>query len=155
MKDKVITGMSGAEFGVQAWINAYDIKTGKRVWRGYSMGPDSDTLIVPGKTTGSWGGKAWGVKLPKDSGTATWEGDQWKIGGGSVWGWWPYDKANNATYYGNGNPSTWNPVQRPGDNKWSMSTWSRDVDSGEANWVFQMTPHDEWDYDGVNESHHV
>ena len=151
MKDKVITGMSGAEFGVQAWINAYDIKTGKRVWRGYSMGPDSDTLIVPGKTTGSWGGKSWGVKLPKNSGTSTWEGDQWKIGGGSVWGWWPYDKALNAVFYGNGNPSTWNPVQRPGDNKWSMSTWSRDVDTGKANWVMQMTPHDEWDYDGVNE----
>ena len=152
MKDKVITGMSGAEFGVQAWVNAYDIKTGKRVWRGYSMGPDDQTLIVPGKTTGSWGGKSWGVKLPANSGTSTWEGDQWKIGGGSVWGWWSYDKPNNSFYYGNGNPSTWNPVQRPGDNKWSMSMWSRDVDSGEANWVFQMTPHDEWDYDGVNES---
>jgi PQQ-dependent dehydrogenase (methanol/ethanol family) len=54
-------------------------------------------------------------------------------------------------YYGNGNPSTWNPKQRPGDNKWSMSLWSRDVDTGKVNWVYQMTPHDEWDFDGVNE----
>merc|ERR1711964_160863 len=67
-------------------------------------------------------------------------------------GWWSYDKKNNSLYYGNGNPSTWNPVQRPGDNKWSMSLWSRDVDTGAVNWVFQMTPHDEWDYDGVNET---
>ena len=54
-------------------------------------------------------------------------------------------------YYGSGNPSTWNPKQRPGDNKWSMTIWARDVDTGEAKWVYQMTPHDEWDYDGVNE----
>jgi PQQ-dependent dehydrogenase (methanol/ethanol family) len=54
-------------------------------------------------------------------------------------------------YYGSGNPSTWNPAQRPGDNKWSMTIWARDVDTGKAKWVYQMTPHDEWDYDGVNE----
>ena len=54
-------------------------------------------------------------------------------------------------YYGSGNPSTWNPKQRPGDNKWSMTIWARDVDTGKAKWVYQMTPHDEWDYDGVNE----
>ncbi len=54
-------------------------------------------------------------------------------------------------YYGSANPSTWNPKQRPGDNKWSMTIWARDVDTGMAKWVYQMTPHDEWDYDGVNE----
>jgi alcohol dehydrogenase (cytochrome c) len=54
-------------------------------------------------------------------------------------------------YYGSGNPSTWNPKQRPGDNKWSMTIWARDVDTGAAKWVYQMTPHDEWDYDGINE----
>ena len=54
-------------------------------------------------------------------------------------------------YYGSGNPSTWNPKQRPGDNKWSMTIWARDVDTGAVKWVYQMTPHDEWDYDGVNE----
>ncbi|MES9929475.1 MAG: PQQ-binding-like beta-propeller repeat protein, partial [Candidatus Thiodiazotropha sp. 6PDIVS] len=57
----------------------------------------------------------------------------------------------NLIYYGSGNPSTWNPVQRPGDNRWSMTIWARDADSGMAKWVYQMTPHDEWDYDGINE----
>jgi PQQ-dependent dehydrogenase (methanol/ethanol family) len=54
-------------------------------------------------------------------------------------------------YYGSGNPSTWNPAQRPGDNKWSMTIWARDVDTGQAKWVYQMTPWDQWDYDGINE----
>ena len=54
-------------------------------------------------------------------------------------------------YYGTGNPSTWNPAQRPGDNKWSMSIWGRDVDTGKVAWVYQMTPYDEWDFDGINE----
>ena len=145
MKDKVITGMSGAEFGVRCWINAYALKDGKRVWRAYSMGPDADMLVDPLKTT------SLGQPIGADSSLKTWKGDQWKIGGGSVWGWWPYDKERNALYYGTGNPSTWNPVVRPGDNKWSMSIFSRDVDTGMAHWVYQMTPHDEWDYDGINE----
>ena len=145
MKDKVITGMSGAEFGVRCWINAYALKDGKRVWRAYSMGPDADMLVDPVKTT------SLGQPIGADSSLKTWKGDQWKIGGGSVWGWWPYDKERNALYYGTGNPSTWNPVVRPGDNKWSMSIFSRDVDTGMAHWVYQMTPHDEWDYDGINE----
>ena len=114
MKDKVITGMSGAEFGVRCWINAYALKDGKRVWRAYSMGPDADMLVDPAKTT------SLGQPIGPDSSLKTWKGDQWKIGGGSVWGWWPYDKERNALYYGTGNPSTWNPVVRPGDNKRSM-----------------------------------
>ena len=58
----------------------------------------------------------------------------------------------NLVYYGSGNPGTWNPVVRPGDNRWSMTLFARDPDTGMAKWVFQMTPHDEWDYDGVNEN---
>jgi lanthanide-dependent methanol dehydrogenase len=54
-------------------------------------------------------------------------------------------------YYGSGNPSTWNPKQRPGDNRWSMTVWARDLDTGKVKWLYQMTPHDEWGYDGVNE----
>jgi PQQ-dependent dehydrogenase (methanol/ethanol family) len=145
MKDKVMTGMSGAEFGVRCWMNAYDLKTGKRVWRAYSMGPDDEMLIDPEKTTSML------QPVGKDSSLKTWKGDQWKIGGGSTWGWWPYDKEQNLMFYGTGNPSTWNPVVRPGDNKWSMSIFARDVDTGMAKWVYQMTPHDEWDYDGINE----
>ncbi len=144
-KDKVLVGISGGEFGVRGHVTAYDMKTGKQVWRGYSMGPDSDTLLDPNKTT------HLGQPVGKDSGTATWEGDQWKIGGGTTWGWYSYDPDLNLVYYGSGNPSTWNPVQRPGDNRWSMTVFARDADTGIAKWVYQMTPHDEWDYDGINE----
>jgi PQQ-dependent dehydrogenase (methanol/ethanol family) len=144
-KDKVIVGISGGEFGVRGSVSAYNIKDGKLVWRGYSMGPDSDTLMDPVKTT------HLGKPVGKDSGTDTWQGDQWKIGGGPTWGWYSYDPELNLMYYGTGNPSTWNPKQRPGDNRWSMTIFARDVDTGMARWVYQMTPHDEWDYDGVNE----
>jgi len=149
VKDKVLTGIAGGEFGVRGFLAAYDIKTGQLAWKGYSMGPDGDTLINPNKTTTWENGKV--TKVGKNSGTATWEGDQWKIGGGTTWGWYSYDPELNLVYYGSGNPSTWNPVQRPGDNKWSMSLWARDADTGEVKWVYQMTPHDEWDFDGINE----
>jgi PQQ-dependent dehydrogenase (methanol/ethanol family) len=145
VKNMVLIGTSGGEFGVRGHVTAYDTKTGKQVWRGYSMGPDADTLMDPDKTT------ALGKPVGKDSGTSTWQGDQWKIGGGTTWGWMSYDPDLNLIYYGSGNPSTWNPTQRPGDNKWSMTIWARDADSGMTKWVYQMTPHDEWDYDGVNE----
>jgi len=149
VKDKVLTGIAGGEFGVRGFLAAYDIKTGELAWKGYSMGPDGDTLINPGKSTTWEDGNV--TKLGKNSGTSTWEGDQWKIGGGTTWGWYSYDPELNLVYYGSGNPSTWNPIQRPGDNKWSMSLWARDADTGEVKWVYQMTPHDEWDFDGINE----
>ncbi|RKT47094.1 methanol/ethanol family PQQ-dependent dehydrogenase [Thiocapsa rosea] len=145
VKDKVYVGISGGEFGVRGYLTAYNTADGAQVWRGYSMGPDSDTLMDPEKTT------HLGKPVGKDSGTATWEGDQWKIGGGTTWGWYSYDPELNLVYYGTGNPSTWNPNQRPGDNRWSMTIFARDADTGMAKWVYQMTPHDEWDYDGVNE----
>jgi lanthanide-dependent methanol dehydrogenase len=145
IKDKVLVGISGGEFGVRGSVTAYGIKDGKKVWRAYSMGPDSDTLLDPEKTT------HLGKPVGKDSGTNTWEGDQWKIGGGTTWGWYSYDPQLNLVYYGSGNPSTWNPKQRPGDNRWSMTIFARDADTGVAKWVYQMTPHDEWDFDGVNE----
>ncbi|HEX8484922.1 methanol/ethanol family PQQ-dependent dehydrogenase [Sphingomonas sp.] len=143
--NKVLIGNSGGEFGVRGMMTAYDIATGKVAWRAYSSGPDSDTLIDPVKTTSM--GKAVG----KDSGLAGWKGDQWKLGGGTTWGWTSYDPATNLIYYGSGNPGAWNPAQRPGNNRWSMSIWARDADTGKAKWIYQMTPHDEWDYDGVNE----
>lgn len=151
VKDKVITGISGGEFGVRGWLAAHDIKDGHLVWKAYSTGPDNEILFDPEKTT------ELGKPVGKDSSLKTWvdkDGkptDQWKIGGGTTWGWWPYDKDLNLIYYGTGNPGTWNPVVRPGDNKWSISLFARDVDTGMAKWVYQMVPHDEWDYDGVNE----
>ena len=145
VKDKVLVGTSGGEFGVQCSLAAYDANSGKLLWRAYSGGPDDQILVDPEKTT------ALGKPVGKDSSLKTWEGDQWKIGGGCTWGWISYDPQLNLIYYGSGNPSTWNPVQRPGDNKWSMTIWARNPDNGVARWVYQMTPHDEWDYDGVNE----
>ena len=145
VKDKVIVGISGGEFGVRCHVTAYDMKDGRQVWRAYSMGPDNEMLIDPDKTM------EHGKPVGKDSSIKTWQGEQWKTGGGCTWGWYSYDPQQNAFYYGSGNPSTWNPKQRPGDNKWTMTIFSRDVDTGVAKWVYQMTPHDEWDYDGVNE----
>jgi lanthanide-dependent methanol dehydrogenase len=144
-KDKVIIGISGGEFGVRGSVTAYNLSDGKQVWRAYSMGPDSDVLMDPQKTT------HLGKPVGANSGTNTWQGEQWKIGGGTTWGWYSYDPDLNLFYYGSGNPSTWNPKQRPGDNRWSMTIFARDVDTGQARWVYQMTPHDEWDYDGINE----
>ncbi|MDE5451610.1 PQQ-dependent dehydrogenase, methanol/ethanol family [Bradyrhizobium sp. CSA112] len=145
VKDKVLVGISGGEFGVQCHVTAYDLKSGKQVWRAYSEGPDDQILFDPDKTT------ELGKPVGKDSSIKTWQGDQWKIGGGCTWGWMSYDPSLNLVYYGSGNPSTWNPKQRPGDNKWSMTVFARNPDDGKAKWVYQMTPHDEWDYDGVNE----
>jgi lanthanide-dependent methanol dehydrogenase len=150
-KDKVIVGISGAEFGVRCHVTAYDINTGKKVWRAYSMGPDSDILVDPEKTI------SLGKPVGKNSSLKTWNGDQWKIGGGSTWGYMAFDPELNLFYYGTGNPSTWNPAQRAGpdgkpiDQKWSMTMFARDVDTGVAKWAYQMTPFDEWDYDGINE----
>ena len=145
VKDKVYVGISGGEFGVQGRLTAYNLKDGSVAWNAYSVGPDEQLLVDPVKTTNL------GKPIGKDSSLSTWQGDQWKTGGGSTWGWYSYDPATNLIYYGTGNPSTWNPVQRPGDNKWSMTIFARDADTGMAKWVYQMTPHDEWDYDGVNE----
>src|SRR5438067_8436830 len=145
VKDKVLIGISGGEFGVQCHVTAYDLKSGKQVWRAFSEGPDDQIMVDPDKTTDL------GKPIGKDSSLKTWQGEQWKTGGGCTWGWISYDPQLNLLYYGSGNPSTWNPKQRPGDNKWSMTVWARDPDTGVAKWVYQMTPHDEWDYDGVNE----
>jgi alcohol dehydrogenase (cytochrome c) len=146
VKDKIIVGISGGEYGVRGHMTAYDMKTGKQVWRAYSTGPDSELLVDPEKTT------EFGRPIGKDSSLRSWQGDQWQQGGGTTWGWFSYDPELNLVYYGTGNPGTWNPRQRPGDNTWSMTIFARDVDTGIAKWVYQKTPHDEWDYDGVNEN---
>jgi PQQ-dependent dehydrogenase (methanol/ethanol family) len=145
VKDKVLIGISGAEYGVRGHLSAYNLSDGKLAWRAYSVGPDAEMLVDPEKTT------QLGKPIGKDSSLSSWEGDQWKIGGGTTWGWTSYDPELNLIYYGTGNPSTWNPSQRPGDNKYSMTIFARDPDTGQAKWLYQMTPHDEWDYDGVNE----
>lgn len=145
--DVVIVGISGGEFGVRGSVTAYSAVDGKRLWRGYSTGPDNEVLITD-KTLKS----PYPSDQGKDLGVSTWQGDQWQRGGGTTWGWYSYDPDLNLFYYGSGNPGVWNPDQRPGDNKWSMSLWARNPETGEVRWVYQMTPHDAWDYDGVNEN---
>jgi len=146
VKDVVIAGVSGGEFGVRGHVTGYDANTGKELWRAYSTGPDSEV-----KLTGTPNANYESHK-GKDLGVSTWQGDEWKRGGGTTWGWYSYDPELNLFYYGTGNPGTWNPDQRPGDNKWSMTIFARNPETGEAKWAYQMTPHDEWDYDGVNEN---
>lgn len=144
VKDMVIVGSSGAELGVRGYVTAYDVKTGEQRWRAYATGPDEDLRLAedfnePNPHYGQFG-----------LGLDTWEGDAWKIGGGTSWGWYAYDPDEDLLYYGSGNPAPWNETMRPGDNKWTMAIWGREVDTGEAKFAYQKTPHDEWDYAGVN-----
>ena len=136
VKDKVLVGNSGGEMGVRGWLVALDAATGKIAWKAYSTGPDKDVLIGPNFKPYYPAGKG------KDLGVSTWPPDQWKIGGGSVWGWISYDPESNLIYYGTGNPGPWNPEHRPGDNKWTCGIFARDADTGEARWAYQMSPHD-------------
>ena len=148
-KNKVITGISGGEWGVRGFVAAYDINTGKQVWKGYSVGPDAEMLIDPATTTTWADGKV--TPVGADSSLKTWEGDQWTIGGGTTSGWYSYDQELNLLYYGTGNPSTWNSSNRPGDNKWASSILARDLDTGFIKWAYQTTPHDEWGYGADSE----
>jgi methanol dehydrogenase (cytochrome c) subunit 1 len=143
-EDKVIVGTSGAELGVRGYATAYNIKDGKQAWRVYATGPDEDIKLSKdfNKANPHYGQFGLGLK--------TWEGDAWKIGGGTNWGWYAYDPDLRMLYYGSGNPAPWNETMRPGDNKWTMTIWGRDIETGEAKFGYQKTPHDEWDYAGVN-----
>ncbi len=145
-KDKVLVGNSGGELGVRGWITALDADTGKITWRAYSIGPDADVLI------GDQFHPFYEQDRGKDLGVKSWPPEAWKIGGGTVWGWVTYDPASNLVYYGTANPGPWNPDQRPGDNKWTSGIFARDLDTGQARWFYQWSPHDLHDYDGVNES---
>jgi methanol dehydrogenase (cytochrome c) subunit 1 len=144
VKDKVIVGTSGAELGVRGYATAYDIKDGKQAWRVYATGPDEDIKLSKDFNSANPHYGQFGLGLK------TWEGDAWKIGGGTNWGWYAYDSDLEMLYYGSGNPAPWNETMRPGDNKWTMTIWGRDVNTGEAKFGYQKTPHDEWDYAGVN-----
>ncbi|PPD20222.1 MAG: PQQ-dependent dehydrogenase, methanol/ethanol family [Methylomonas sp.] len=143
-KDKVIIGTSGAELGVRGYATAFNIKDGKQEWRVYATGPDEDIKLSKDFNSANPHYGQFGLGLK------TWEGDAWKIGGGTNWGWYAYDSDLEMLYYGSGNPAPWNETMRPGDNKWTMTIWGRDINSGEAKFGYQKTPHDEWDYAGVN-----
>ena len=145
-KDRVLVGSSGGEMGVRGWIAALDVKTGRQLWRAYNVGPDADVKI------GARFKPHYAHDRGANLGVATWPGESWKIGGGVVWGWLSYDPQLNLVYYGTSNPGPWNTSKRRGDNKWTASILARDVDSGDLVWAFQVTPHDMWDYDAVNEN---
>lgn len=145
-KGKVIVGNSGGEFGVRGWLAGLDADTGKIAWRAYSTGPDKDVLIGPNFKP------FYEADRAKDLGVKTWQGDTWKIGGGAAWTWISYDPDLDLIYHGTSNPGPWNPEQRPGDNKWTCTIFARRPATGEAIWAYQMSPHDQHDYDGINEN---
>lgn len=146
VRNHVFVGNSGAELGVRGYLAALDLGSGKVLWRAYSTGPDADVRIT--SDTKPFYRKDQG----KDLGIHTWVGDQWKLGGGTVWGWITYDPETNSLFYATANPGVWNPDLRPGDNKWSLTLWARDPDTGNAKWMYQFAPHDAWDYDAIMES---
>ncbi len=146
VKDKVLVGVSGGELGVRGWLAALDLETGKEVWRGYSTGPDKDVLI------GSEFHPFYAKDRAPDQGTSTWPAQQWKLGGGTVWGWISYDPELDLIYYGTGNPGVWNPDLRPGENKWSCSIIARRPEDGHVVWAYQLVPHDHHDYDEIMEN---
>jgi lanthanide-dependent methanol dehydrogenase len=145
VKDKVLVGDSGGEFGVRGWLTALNISDGKIAWRAYHTGPDADVLI------GANFHPFYPQDRGKDLGIASWPSDAWKIGGGTMWGWISYDPDQNLIFYGTANPGPWNPDQRPGDNKWTSGIFARNPDTGDAHWFYQFSPHDLHDYDGINE----
>ena len=126
IKDKVIVGVAGGEFGIRGFIAAYSVATGREMWRFYT---------IPGKG---------------EPGNETWPADSWQTGGASVWVTGSYDADLNLTYWGIGNPGPdWNGDSREGDNLYSDSVVALDADTGKIKWHFQFTPHDEFDYDAT------
>lgn len=146
VKNHVFVGNSGGELGVRGKTVALDLGTGKEVWRAYHSGSDKESLIGPDFKP------FYAKDQGKDLGIRTWQPDQWKLGGGTQWGWITYDPELNLIYYGTGNPGVWNADQRPGDNKWSLTIWARNPDTGVAKWAYQVAPHDAWDYDEIMEN---
>jgi lanthanide-dependent methanol dehydrogenase len=146
VKNAVIVGDAGAELGVRGYAEALDLKTGKPLWKAYNTGPDADVLI------GADFKPFYAKDRGKDLGVSTWSKDQWKLGGGTVWGWISYDPELNLLFYSTANPGVWNADLRPGDNKWSITLWARDPATGDAKWAYQFVAHDAWDYDEIMEN---
>lgn len=138
VKGKVIYGNSGGEFGVTGAVEARDVNTGELVWRRPTIEGNMGTLN--GKDNGITGKT-----------NASWAGDLWKTGGGATWLGGTYDPETNLLFFGTGNPAPWNSHLRPGDNLYTSSTLAIDPDTGVIKWHYQTTPHDGWDFDGVNE----
>ncbi len=142
---RVYVGNSGGEMGVRGWMIALDERTGKQVWKAFGTGPDKDVLIGPSFKP------FYASDRGKDLGVKSWPTDAWKIGGATGWGWFTFDPELNQMYGGTGNPGPWNAEQRPGDNKWTSGIFARNPATGAAKWYYGLSPHDQHDYDGVNE----
>ncbi|VVQ08483.1 Quinoprotein alcohol dehydrogenase (cytochrome c) [Pseudomonas fluorescens] len=140
---KLITGVAGGEFGVVGKIEAYDPKNGDLLWSRPTVEGHMGYVYKDGKAVenGISGGEAG----------KTWPGDLWKTGGAAPWLGGYYDPETNLLLFGTGNPAPWNSHLRPGDNLYSSSRLALNPDDGTIKWHFQSTPHDGWDYDGVNE----
>jgi PQQ-dependent dehydrogenase (methanol/ethanol family) len=147
VKDKVLVGNSGAEFGARGWLAALNTSDGSIAWRAYSTGPDKDVLIDQAEFK-----PFYPQYRGKDLGVSQFPPDHWKIGGGTVWGWISYDPELDLIYHGTSNPSPWNHEVRPGDNHWTNGIFARDPDNGHARWFYQFSPHDLWDHSAVNEN---
>ena len=142
VRDRVIVGAAGGEFGIYGWIKGLDLASGRPAWSARNLGPDEE-MRARGDT----------FRPPYDQGTDlgthSWGNDSWRTGGAPVWGWMSYDPDLDLVYYGTGNASPYNPEQRPGDNKWSASVLARRPEDGSLVWAYQFTPHDNWDYDAT------
>jgi len=137
VKDKVIVGVGGGEYGIRGFIAAYDAATGKEAWRFY-------TIPAPGEP----GSETW--QACPQPGNGFCDPDAWKHGGGSIWMTGSYDPQLNLTYWGVGNVGPdYNGAQRPGDNLYTDSVLALDADTGKLKWHYQFTPHDVYDYDSV------
>ncbi|SEP47566.1 PQQ-dependent dehydrogenase, methanol/ethanol family [Rhodospirillales bacterium URHD0017] len=147
VKDKVLVGNSGAEFGARGWVTALNAKDGSIAWRAYATGPDSDVLIDPATFK-----PFYDQYKGKDLGVTQWPVDAWKTGGGTMWGWMSYDPEQNLVFHGTSNPSPWNHEIRPGDNHWTNGLFAREPETGRARWFYQFSPHDLWDHSGINEN---
>lgn len=146
VRDLVLVGESGAEYGVRGHLTAYEALTGRLVWRGWSTGPDSDVLIDGPANTN------YESHRGRDLGLSTWPAGAWATGGGTASGWISYDAALDLVYYGTDQPAPGNPAPRRGDNKWTSSIFARELSTGKVRWAFQLTPHDQWGYGGANEN---
>lgn len=144
VRDRVIVGPAGGEYGIRGWLKGLDLATGRVVWTGYNVGPDEELLARPGTFKPFY---QRGTDLSLES----WPRDGWRVGGAPVWGWLSYDPELDLVYYGTGNPAPYNSEQRPGDNRWATSVLARDPDDGSLRWAYQFTPADNWDYDSSQE----
>jgi len=144
VKDRVIVGTAGGEYGVRGWVKGLDLNSGKIVWTGYNVGPDNEVLANAGTFKPFY---EKGTELSVKS----WPKDGWKNGGAPVWGWMSYDPELDLVYYGTGNPAPWNSDQRPGDNRWATAVMARSPGDGSLRWAYQFTPADNWDFDATQE----